>query len=113
MDQAAVVACESSGPPCFDRSRGRNELIEESICFVRLAETNRAACRARQAASIFSRRSRGRQTNRQSEDFDNERHKERQTDIASIIVAIILFIWLISTVAIIAPIIVAMLGSPL
>ena len=27
VDQAAVVACESSGPPCFDRSRGRNELI--------------------------------------------------------------------------------------
>ena len=27
VDQAAVVACESSGPPCFDRSRGRNDLI--------------------------------------------------------------------------------------
>ena len=49
---------------------------------MRLAETNRAA------ASIVSCRSRGRQTNRQSDDVDNERHKERQTDIASIIVAI-------------------------
>ena len=65
---------------------------------MRLAETNRAACRQtnRQTGSvnIFVRFVdqaavvAGRQTDRQSEDKDHERHKEKQTGIASIIVVI-------------------------
>ena len=86
---------------------------------MRLAETNRAACRQtnRQTGSVnifvlFVDQAAvvaGRQTDRQSEDKDHERHKEKQTGIASIIVVINSLI----TVAIIAPIIVAILGSPL
>ena len=65
MDQAAVVACESSGPPCFKRSRGRNEFINVIgvNLLVRLAETNFAARE---------------QKSRQAETNDIDRQKERQ-----------------------------------
>ena len=93
VDQAAVVARESSGPPCFDRSRGRNELIEEAIFFVRLAETNRAACRQtnRQTGSvkIFVRFVdqaavvAGRQTDSQKTSIMSDIKKDRRTSLPS------------------------------